>query len=148
MAKSKVNENKKLADLEANRSDGTDQLRRLQSVDEGETFTFEAPERLSITGFSPTLGFLSDGTLVLAYQHCRDVDDGSEICSAREDGVRVTWRGPGATEFQKHTFLGDDEDIEGIAVDMTITPDDVITTLSFHGSPCQAMIHHNRKGPR
>jgi hypothetical protein len=123
------------------REDGTDQLFMFHSVDDGATWPFVAVEQLSVTGLNPQLGFLSDGTVVVAYGHCRDVDDGTELCSPSEDGVRVAWRDVGATQFNKATFLGDDEDSEGLNVDMAISADDIITTLSFNASQSQAMIH-------
>lgn len=129
------------------REDGTDQLIVMRSVDDGESFQAEIPERLSVTGASPHIAFLSDGTLVLAYGHCRDVDIGNPLCDTGEDGVRVSWRSPGETVFTKKTFTGDDEDLDGIAVDMAIV-DDVITTLSFNASQSQATIHRMHKVAR
>lgn len=126
----------------AMRDDSTDQLVMFESFDDGATWpSFVPVEQLSVTGLNPEIGFLSDETLVLAYGHCRDVDDGTELCSPSEDGVRISWRAPGATQFNKKTFLGDDEDSEGLAVDMAVTSDDVVTTLSFNASQSQAMIH-------
>lgn len=128
------------------REDGTDQLIVMRSLDDGESFTPEIPERLSVTGHSPQAGFLADGTLVLAYGHCKDVDDGNPLCDTSADGVRVSWRAPSATQFSKATLLGDDEDLDGLAVDMAIV-DDVITTLSFNASQSQATIHRLRSVP-
>jgi hypothetical protein len=133
--------------LVAFRAEGTGQLALFRSVDEGESFQIDGLpiEQIQRTGFNPQMGFLSDGTLVLAYGHCRDVDDGSDFCSAAQDGVRVSWRSPGATTFTKRTFAGDSEDNDGLQTDMVITPDDVITTLSLNATQSEVVIHRVRR---
>lgn len=130
------------------RDDGTQQLVAFRSVDDGVTWGADVGnivEDSGVTGNNPKLGFLSDDTIVIAYGHCKDVDDGGGCNNTRQDGVRVAWSSPGASGWQKKTFKGDDEDVDGVKTDMVITPDDVITTFEFNSSQGNATIHRMRK---
>ena len=127
------------------KEDGTKQLILVHSVDDGATFTTEIPERLSITGSYPSIGFLSDGTLVLAYGHCND-DTHAAGCDPKQDGVRVTWRtDPLATTFSSHTFKGDDEDSDGTRTDMAIDADDNIVLFSYNPTQSQVFVQRVKK---
>jgi hypothetical protein len=126
------------------REEGLKQLVFMSSVDDGQSFQASFIERLGLTGFHPRVGVLSDDTIVVAYGHCRD-DQSNPVCNTRQDGVRIAWRDDGETEFKKVTFTGDDEDDDSNAVDMAITPDDVITTLNFNITQSQVVIHRIHK---
>ena len=121
---------------------GSKQLAVFRSVDDGVSFTGEFPERLGLTGFYPTIGFLSDGAEVLAYSHCKDIDDNNPTCDNKQDGVRVTWKSKDATAFKKKVFKGDDEDEDGLKTDMAIAADDTIITLGYNASKSQVVINH------
>jgi hypothetical protein len=110
----------------------TQQLLMFTSVDDGLTWSSHTIEELARTGTDPTLRSFSDGTLVAAYGHCRDSNDGS-TCVQAEDGVRVSTRRPQDDYFKLQTFTGDDEDRDGAAVDAVMLPDDtlVVSSVSF-----------------
>ncbi len=126
------------------RDDGLRQLFLYTSVTNGETWNEGAIEQTSNTGKDPAIGFLSDGTLVAAYGHCKDRDDGSQFCSQADDGVRIAIREPGGP-FIRATFKGDDEDIDGTNVDMAIAPDDTVVVMSFNASTARIVVQRFQK---
>jgi hypothetical protein len=91
---------------------GDEQLLLFRSSDQGTTWEPSPVEQLGRTGRDPSLVFLDDGTLVLAYGHCRD-DQNQESCSASSDGVRLAKLGSGG-RFERFTITGDPEDLEGV----------------------------------
>jgi|GEM_PF-914667 len=93
------------------------------------------------TGRSPHLGFLSDGTPVLAYRHCAGTN--SDTCDTAEDGIRVAVRVNGT--WQTQNLDGDDEDFEGLDLDMTIGADDTVAIVSHNTSRDHAVLHLLRR---
>jgi hypothetical protein len=94
---------------------GDEQLLLFSSTDDGQTWTPSPVEQLGRTGRDPNLVFLDDGTLVLAYGHCRD-DADQASCTARSDGVRLAKQESNG-RFTRFTIPGDAEDLEGIGTD-------------------------------
>jgi hypothetical protein len=94
---------------------GDEQLLLFSSTDEGQTWTPSPVEQLGRSGRDPGLVFLDDGTLVIAYGHCRD-DTNQETCTARSDGVRLA-KQESSGRFTRFTIPGDAEDLEGIGTD-------------------------------
>ncbi len=90
---------------------GDEQLLLFRSVDDGLSWTPAPVEQLGRTGRDPSIMFLDDDTLVLAYGHCR-ADANQEVCDARADGVRLAVETP-AGRFVRWTIPGDAEDLEG-----------------------------------
>ncbi|MCC7071947.1 MAG: hypothetical protein IT383_11530 [Deltaproteobacteria bacterium] len=126
------------------RDDGLEQLFLYTSVDNGASWTPVAIEQTSNTGKDPAIAFLSDGTLVAAYSHCKDRDDGSDFCSQAEDGVRIAMREQGGP-FVRKTFTFDDEDVDGKNVDMAIAADDTVVVMSFNASSARIVVQRFRK---
>lgn len=126
------------------RDDGLRQLFLYTSVDGGESWTPGFIEQTGNTGKDPSIGYLSDGTLVAAYSHCKDRDDGSAFCSQAEDGVRIAFREPGGP-FVRKTFTFDDEDADGTNTDMVITPDDTVVVMSFNASSSRIVVQRFQK---
>jgi hypothetical protein len=126
------------------RDDNGSQLLLYTSFDDGETWRAAAIEQSQGTGRNPRLGFLSDGTLVAAYSHCKDGAGGGDLCNAEQDGVRISLRPPGETSFSKFTFRGDDEDQDGIGADMRIAADDTIVVSSFNASTARIVVERFR----
>lgn len=126
------------------RDDGLRQLFLYTSVDGGASWTPVAIEQTGNTGKDPAIGFLSDGTLVAAYSHCKDRDDGSAFCSQAEDGVRLTFREPGGP-FVRKTFTFDDEDNDGTNTDMVIAQDDTVVVMSFNTSTARIVVQRFQK---
>lgn len=123
---------------------GTDQLLLYNSVDNGETWTPGFIEQTGNTGKDPAIAFLSDGTFVAAYGHCKDRDDGTQFCSQAQDGVRIAFREPGGA-FIRTTFTGDDEDTDGTNVDMAVAADDTVVVLSFNASTSRVVVQRFQK---
>ena len=94
---------------------GDEQLLLFSSRDNGQTWTPSPVEQLGRSGRDPSLVFLDDGTLVLAYGHCRD-DANQASCVARSDGVRLA-KQESSGRFTRFTIPGDAEDLEGVGVD-------------------------------
>jgi hypothetical protein len=116
------------------RDDGNAQLLLYTSFDNGGSWQASAIEQSAGTGKDPSLGFLSDGTLIAAYAHCTDDNTGGDTCSAAQDGVRIAARAANATQFTRFTFRGDSEDADGIFPNMAIAADDTIAVASFSSS--------------
>ncbi len=91
---------------------GDEQLLLFTSTDHGATWDPSPVEQLGRTGRDPSIVVLDDGTLVLAYGHCRD-DTNQESCDPRKDGVRLAKQGPNG-RFTRWTAPGDAEDLEGV----------------------------------
>lgn len=126
------------------KDEGTDQLLLYTSVDDGATWTAGYIEQTGNTGKDPSIGFLSDGTFVAAYGHCKDSDDGTQFCSQAEDGVRIAFREPGGG-FVRKAFRGDDEDVDGTNADMAIAADDTVVVMSFNASAARIVVQRFQK---
>lgn len=114
-----------------------DDLHFWWSDDDGATWTFEAVDQLGLVGSSPALGFLSDGTPVIAYGYCgRPTDD---ACNRTVDGVRVALRKDSGWVHEQ--LPGNDEQLEGAEIDMAVAADDTLVVVSHNTSRNRAVIH-------
>lgn len=108
------------------------------SSDDGATWTAEPVDQIGLTGRSPQLGFLGDGTPVLAYRYCGGPTDGT--CNPAVDGVRVAVR-QGSSVWKKQDLGGDDEELEGLEIDMAVGADDNIAIVSRNAARERAVLH-------
>lgn len=109
------------------------------SDDDGATWEAEPVDQVGFTGRSPQLGFFADGTVVIAYRYCGGPSDGS-ACNPSVDGVRVAVR-EARSSWKKQTFLGDDEEMEGLELDMAVGADDTLAIVSRNAARDRAVLH-------
>ncbi len=123
----------------ATHEQGNEQLLLFNSVDQGQNWTPTPVEQLGRTGRHPNILFLDDGTLVMAYGHCRD-DTTQTQCSKSGDGVRVAKLGAN-NRFTRFTIPGDSEDLEGISTHAAVSGAREIVVASLNSSQNKIIVH-------
>jgi hypothetical protein len=118
----------------------SEQLLLFVSIDNGATFASQPIEQRGRTGRQPNL-LAIDGKPVLIYGHCRD-DQNSDVCAADEDGIRVATPGPSvAAPPRRSTFVGDDEDFEGIGVHAAKSGTNEVVVVSLQSAQNKLVVH-------
>lgn len=115
---------------------GSDELYAFVSRDEGETFVAEPVDQGGRTGRDPSLGFLADGRLMIAYGFCGPGT--GDACARDQDGVKVAVKE--GTTWRRQLLPGDDEDVEGKDVDLAVAGD-VAAVASLDTSAGLVVVH-------
>ena len=118
---------------------GDEQLLLFHSVDDGVSWQPSVVEQLGRSGRDPGLVFLDDGTLVLAYGHCRN-DTNQDGCDARNDGVRLAKQEANG-RFTRVDLGGDAEDIEGVGTDVARSGARELVAVHLNSSRNQLIVH-------
>jgi len=118
---------------------GDEQLLLFRSADSGLTWQPSPVEQLGRTGRDPGIVFLDDGTLVLAYGHCRS-DTNQDTCAAAEDGVRLAKQDSNG-RFTRFDVGGDAEDAEGIGTDVARSGAREVVVVHLNSSKNQLIVH-------